>query len=115
VVRTQGGLPLGRSKTFLPRYKNKLKKDYEIEDKHEREAFIRNKLRSLLRKMDVGDTRELHGFEQFNFEMHQHNWEMLLHMIRSRTKDNRAWTLVKRIKETRQLYWNILKKTQAIN
>jgi hypothetical protein len=39
----------------------------------------------------------------------------MLKMIRYRGKDNRVWSLIKRIREVRRLYWNIIKKSNAMN
>jgi hypothetical protein len=65
--------------------------------------------------MDVADLRNLHAFHQFQFEEEQSGWDMMLRMIKSRTKDNRVWSLIKRIREVRRLYWNLIKKSNTIN
>ena len=65
--------------------------------------------------MDVGDLRNLHAFQQFQFEEEQSGWDMMLRMIKSRTKDNRVWSLIKRIREVRRLYWNLIKKSNTMN
>lgn len=65
--------------------------------------------------MEVADIKDLVCFEQFDFETQEKGWDLLLKMIRSKSKDNRAWTLVKRIKEVRRNYWTIIKKSTAVN
>ena len=65
--------------------------------------------------MDVADLRNLHAFQQFQFEEEQSGWDMMLRMIKTRTKDNRVWSLIKRIREVRRLYWNLIKKSNTIN
>jgi len=39
----------------------------------------------------------------------------MLKMIRFRSKDNRVWSLIKRIREVRRLYWGLIKKSNNIN
>ena len=65
--------------------------------------------------MEVSDIQQLHGFHPFQFEEQEVSWKTLLTMIRSRSKDNRAWSLVKRIREVRLLYWNVIQKSKAMN
>lgn len=65
--------------------------------------------------MDVDDLKNLHAFQQFQFEEEQSGWDIMLKMIRCRAKDNRVWSLIKRIREVRRLYWNLIKKSNGIN
>lgn len=39
----------------------------------------------------------------------------MLKMIKCRAKDNRVWSLIKRIREVRRLYWNLIKKSNGMN
>lgn len=40
---------------------------------------------------------------------------MILGMIQNRSQDSRAWRIVKRIKEVRRMYYNLIKRSTAMN
>jgi hypothetical protein len=80
-----------------------------------REARIKEQVSSLLRKMELSEKHDIHAFDQFQFEEHQMGWDNLLKMMRTRSKDGRAWKLVQRIKEVRRLYFNLINSSQSVN
>ncbi len=65
--------------------------------------------------MDIKEHTQLESYDRLEFEEHEKGWDLLLRMIKSRTKENRAWHLVNRIKEVRRLYFNLIKKTNNMN
>jgi hypothetical protein len=42
-------------------------------------------------------------------------WDLLLKMIKNRGQDSRSWRIVKRIKEVRRMYYNLIKKSTQMN
>lgn len=65
--------------------------------------------------MEPQDIKELNGFDKFEFEGQQMGWDMLLSMMRNRSKDTKGWRLVQRIKDVRALYFNLIKKGTTVN
>ena len=85
------------------------------EERLQLESAQRERVRSLLRKMDIQDQLQLEGLDKLEFEENQKGWDLLLRMIKNRTQDNRAWKLVNRIKEVRRMYFNLIKKSNNMN
>jgi|LauGreDrversion4_2_1035121.scaffolds.fasta_scaffold380185_1 hypothetical protein len=65
--------------------------------------------------MEIKEHHQLQAFDMLEFEEHEKGWDLLLRMIKSRTKESRAWQLVNRIKEVRRLYFNLIKKSNNLN
>ncbi len=96
-------------------YRDRNERSGSTEERIQRESFIKERVKSLLRKMEIKEHHQLQAFDMLEFEEHEKGWDLLLRMIKSRTKESRAWQLVNRIKEVRRLYFNLIKKSNNLN